>query len=420
VDRRDFMPITPPTKFWRLRLPVAVYALGLTSLLNDFAGDMIYPLLPLFLSTSLGVGAVALGMIEGVAEMMASVLRLVAGHLSDRSQRRKPFVVAGYIIASVARPFLAFAGNTGTVFAVRLVDRFGKGMRSSPRDAFIADLVAPRDRGRAFGVHEGMDHAGAVLGPLAASGLIGLGFALPEVFLWSAVPASIACLVVVFLVREAPRAVRGGLTAPAPPSVPEQAAPPLPTRRPFVGYLVAVGVFSLSASTDAFLILRAHDLGLATAAVPVLWAFHNAIRAVTTSLGGALADRFGRRRTLAAAWVVYAAVYAGFAVADSLTDIVVLFAVYPLYYALSGGAQKALVADLVAPAARARGYGIYYLCEGLMLLPASVLFGALYQRFGAPTAFVTGAILALLGAALLPLSRVRQRVPARADSRTSA
>ncbi|HEY0708272.1 MAG TPA: MFS transporter, partial [Polyangia bacterium] len=190
--------------------------------------------------------------------------------------------------------------------------------------------------------------------------------------------------------------------------------------RPFVGYLIAVAVFSLGASADAFLILHAHERGLSTAAVPVVWAFHNALRAIATTLSGGLADRFGRRRTLAAAWVVYAGVYAGFALTDSLQAVVVLFAIYPLYHALSGGAEKALVADLVPAVARARGFGIYHLIVGLMLLPASALFGVVYQRWGASTAFGAGAALSLLGAALLPLSRVTSRDPMPEDSTTSA
>lgn len=396
---------TPSRRFWRLRLPFAVYALGLGSLLNDFAADMIYPLLPLYLSTTIGVGAAALGIIEGLAEMMASLLRLVTGHLSDRSRRRKPYVVAGYVIASASRPFLAWASSAGAVLAIRLVDRFGKGMRSSPRDALIADVVAPRDRGRAFGLHSGMDHAGAVLGPLAAAGLLGLGYLMPTVFVLSTIPAALACAVVIFLVREPAPAASAAATAAEPPAIPAGQRLSV-ANRPFVGYLVAVAVSSLSASADAFLILRAHQLGLSTAAVPIVWALHNALRAVSSTFGGSLADRFGRRRTLAAAWVVYAGVYAGFAFATTLTEIVVLFAVYPLYYALSGGAEKALVADLVPAAWRARGYGLYHLCVGLMLLPASALFGAIYDASGARTAFATGAGLALLGAALLPLSRL--------------
>jgi MFS family permease len=393
------------------RLPTAVYALGLTSLLNDAASDMIYPLLPLFLATTIGAGPAVLGIIEGAAEAMASLLRLGAGYASDRVGRRKPFVVVGYLVASAVRPLLALATSAGAVLAIRLTDRFGKGVRSSPRDALIADVVEPAQRGRAFGVHEAMDHAGAVAGPLLAAGLLALGASLPVVFVASLVPAALACLVVAFVVREPPAAVPASLAmaAAAGAPVPVGGTAPAPLSHPFAGYLAAVMMFALGGSADAFLLLRASELGLAAAAVPVLWAFHNAIKAAATSWGGALADRIGRRRALACGWGLYALVYAGFAAVTGLGGFIVLFAVYAFHYALVGGAQKALVADLVPAAARARGYGIYHVCLGLTLLPASALFGLLYQRFGPAAAFGTGAALAGAAVLLLPLSRVRPR-----------
>jgi MFS family permease len=338
-------------------------------------------------------------------------LKLVSGHLSDRVGRRKPFVVGGYLVASLVRPFLALAGSAAAVLVIRVVDRFGKGLRSSPRDALIADVVDPRDRGRAFGVHEAMDHAGAVVGPLAAAGLIALGWTLPAVFIVSALPALLACLVVGFWVKEPSSSRTSVARAPDVPAPSPTAAliPPAPVRllsRPFVGYLIAVAIFSLGGSADAFLLMRAHDLGLASGAVPLLWAFHNGLKALATSYGGALADRFGRRRALALGWLVYALVYAGFARATSLTAVIALFALYALHYALGAGAQKALVADLVPALVRARGYSVYHVCVGLMLLPASALFGLVYQRGGANLAFGLGAALALLATALLPLSRL--------------
>ncbi len=392
------------------KLPATVYAVGLTSLLNDAASDMIYPLLPLFLVGSIGAGAATLGLIEGLAEMMASLLRLVAGYASDRTGRRKPFVVVGYLVASASRPFLALAGNAGTVLAIRLADRFGKGLRSSPRDALIADVVPPEQRGRAFGVHEAMDHAGAVAGPLMAAGLLALGTTLPAVFLLAAIPAAVACLVVAFVVREPAR-----LPTPADPAV--RPAPRV-LNRPFVGYLAAVMLFSLGGSADAFLLLRAHELGLSVAATPLLWAVHNGIKAAATSYGGALADRIGRRWSLALGWGLYAVIYAGFARAASLPLFIAVFAAYAFHYALVGGAQKALVADLVPPAARGRGFGAYHVCVGITLLPASALFGVLYQRFGPPVAFATGAALALGAVLLLPLSRVRAATPPAPDPRS--
>jgi MFS family permease len=396
----------------RSRLPIAVYALGLTSLLNDAASDMIYPLLPLFLAGSIGAGAAAIGVIEGAAELTSSLLKLVSGHLSDRFGRRKPFVVGGYLVASLVRPFLALAGSATTVFVIRLVDRFGKGLRSSPRDALIADVVDPRDRGRAFGVHEAMDHAGAVVGPLAASGLMLLGWTMPAVFVISTVPALLACLVVGFWVKEPPpvaqtlAALPASAAGPPAPPIAAAAAPPRVLSRPFVGYLVAVAIFSLGGSADVFLLMRAHDLGLSSGAVPLLWAFHNGLKALATSHGGALADRFGRRRALALGWLVYALVYAGFARVSSVAGVIALFALYAVHYAIGAGAQKALVADLVPALARGRGYSVYHACVGVMLLPASVLFGQVYQRGGASLAFGLGAALALLATALLPLSRL--------------
>jgi MFS family permease len=400
----------------KVRLPAAVYALGLTSLLNDAASDMIYPLLPVFLASLSGVaaspaaGAAVLGVVEGLAEAMSAFIKLASGHASDRRRRRKPFVVVGYVVAGLVRPFLALVSTATGVLVVRLIDRFGKGLRSSPRDALIADVVPAAHRGRAFGVHEAMDHAGAVVGPLLASLLIGLGASLPTVFLVSAIPALLACLVVGFLVHE-PRshvAIPADVVQEVAVAPPPQVAPG--TRilsRPFAGYLMAVTVFSLAGSADVFLLLRAREVGFSVAGLSLVWALHNGVKALATTHGGALADRFGRRRAIGAGWVVYALAYLGFARATGRTEIVALFLVYALHYALSAGAQKALVAELVPASARARGYGLYHVCLGVTLLPASVLFGLLYQKQGATVAFATGAGLALAATLLLPLSRIR-------------
>jgi MFS family permease len=404
-----------------------VYALGATSLLNDAASEMIYPLMPLFLTVTIGAGAATLGLIEGTADALSSVLKLVSGHVSDRVGRRKPLVLAGYVLASLARPLVAFARTPAFVLGVRLADRVGKGLRSSPRDALIADVTPPALHGRAFGVHEAMDHAGAVVGPLIAYALLAGGLELRSVFLLSAVPALAACLVVALVVHEPVRPVAtGGAPAGAPPlpmetatsratateveAAPALPLPPAPARvltGPFVGYVAAISLFALGNSSDAFLLLRAHDAGLPAHAAPLLWALHHVVKSAMGAWAGGLADRIGRRRALALGWVVYAAIYAGFAIATSRAAIVGLFVAYGLYFALVGGAQKALVAEIVPAAARARGFGIYHLFVGLAALPASVLFGVLYQRWGAPAAFLTGAALALAATALLPLSRLR-------------
>jgi MFS family permease len=377
------------------RLPSAIYAIGATSLLNDASSEMIFPLLPVFLSSVLGASAATLGVIEGTADAAASLLKLASGALSDRMGRRKPLVVGGYALASLIRPLIAFAHTAGTVLAIRVTDRVGKGLRASPRDALIADAAPPELHGRAFGVHEAMDHAGAVVGPLVAYLLLAMGLGLRSVFLLSALPAAVACLVVVF-VREARSR----------PSQPVAAAPAVPIlSRPFLGYLLATILFALGNSSDAFLLLRVHDAGLPTQAAPLLWALHHVVKSTTSAKAGELADRLGRRRALAAGWITYAAIYAGFAFARSGWSIAGLFVVYGLHFALVGGAQKALVADLVPAEARARGFGLYHMCVGLAALPASLLFGLLYQRLGAATAFLTGAGLALGAVVLLPLSR---------------
>jgi MFS family permease len=328
---------------------------------------------------------------------VASLLKLVSGMVSDRLRVRKPLVVGGYLLASLARPLVGLAQTAGTVLAIRVTDRIGKGLRASPRDALIADVTPRELHGRAFGVHEAMDHAGAVVGPLLASLLLALGLHLRSVFLLSAIPALAACVVAVIFVREAPP------RAPARP-----ASEPAPTLgRPFLAYLAAVVLFALGNSSDAFLLLRAHDAGLPVQAAPLLWALHHVVKSAASAKAGELADRFGRRRMLALGWITYAAIYAGFAFVHSMLAITGLFVVYGLYFALVGGAAKALVSELTPPEARARGFGVFHLCVGLAALPASLLFGVLYQRFGAAPAFLTGAGLALAAVALLPLSRPR-------------
>jgi MFS family permease len=383
------------------KLPATVYALGFAALLNDAASEMIYPLLPVFLTVTLGASATTLGVIEGAADAFSNLLKLGSGHLSDRLGIRKPLVVLGYVLASVARPLVAFAGSAGFVFGVRLFDRFGKGLRSSPRDALIADVTPPELHGRAFGVHEAMDHAGAVIGPLVAAGLLWAGLSLRPVFLLAALPALGACLVVALGVREP------AIHRPLEPARDGTLRGPPLLSRPFAAYLGSVGLFALGNSSDAFLLLRAHDAGLPLAFAPLLWAAHHVVKSVVSAWGGGLADRIGRRRALALGWLVYAAIYAGFAFAERGPAIIALFIAYGLHFGLVGGAQKALVAEVVPAAARARGFGAYHLCVGLAALPASVLFGLLYQRLGASTAFLTGAGLALAAVALLPFSAPR-------------
>lgn len=386
----------------RQRLPHQVVALGLVSLLTDASSEMIYPLLPLFLGTVLGAGPAALGLIEGLAEATAALLKLASGRWSDRLPRRKPLVLAGYGVSSLARPMIAAAATAGQVLAVRLVDRVGKGVRSAPRDALIADATDASSRGRAFGFHRAMDHTGAVVGPLVAWALLAQGMPLREVFWWAAVPGGLAVLVLWRGVRES-AASAPAAAGPAAASAADASASPLP--RDFRVYLAVLLVFTLGNSSDAFLLLRASELGVPAAQVPLLWAAHHAVKAVLSTWGGGLSDRIGRKAAVAIGWGVYAATYGGFALAASATHAWALFLAYGLFFALVEGAEKAFVADLVPAARRGAAYGWFHLTVGLGALPGSLLFGLVWQRWGAATAFALGAGLA--GVAMAGLLAVR-------------
>jgi MFS family permease len=383
---------------WRSR---NVLALSLVSLLTDASSEMIYPLLPAFLATTLGAGATAVGAIEGAAQALASLLGVFSGRHSDWGGRRKRWVVAGYFIASVLRPLTGLAQSVAHVMAIRLGDRVGKGLRGAPRDALIADSVPTGARGAAFGFHRGADHAGAVIGPLVAFALLQYAMlSTRTVFLLAGLPAAFAVIVAVAGVRE-PTA-----PAPAPPRADPggDAALPGGYRR----YLATLFFFTLGNSTDAFLLLRAQQAGIPLAHLPLLWAALHVVRSVSAWPGGALADRFGRRRLLAIGWAVYAAVYVGFGWAQSPLQLWGLMLAYGLYTGCTEGAEKALVADLVGANARGRAYGWFNATIGVGALPASLLFGVIWDRWGSQVAFSLGAVLALAAAgslALLPPAR---------------
>jgi MFS family permease len=414
---------TPPSPPVAARLGRNVVALGVVSLLTDASSEMIYPLLPLFLTTTLGASAAAVGAIEGAAETTAALLKLASGWWSDRVRRRKPLVVAGYALASIARPLVAIATSAAQVLAIRLTDRVGKGIRSSPRDALIADSVPPALRGRAFGLHRAMDHAGAVVGPLVAWALLRSGVSLRTVFWLAAIPAALAVLTLVVAVREGGverggegDAARDGMTgAGGPPPTTNIAGAsddavtnPAPRQsstlgnslpRRFWAFLAVLLVFTLGNSTDAFLLLRATQLGVAAPLIPILWALLHVVKSAASTPGGALSDRVGRRPLLVAGWLLFALVYLGFARAGVAWHAWALFALYGVHFGLVEGAEKALVADLVPADRRGTAFGWYNLAIGLAALPASVLFGIVWTRFGAPTAFGMGSVLALVAAA---------------------
>ena len=375
----------------RLKLGRNVLTLAAVSLLNDVASDMTYPLLPVFLATVLGASFTAVGAIEGAAESVASLLKLASGWLSDRTPRRKPLVLAGYTIASVIRPLIGLAQSVSQVLAIRVTDRLGKGIRGAPRDALIADSVDPAIRGRAFGFHRAADHTGAVVGPLLAFILLRwMGLDLRTVFLLTAIPGALAVGMLIFGVREVPR------------SAPDKDGKALnlrvPLGRRFWAYLGVLFLFTLGNSTDAFLLLRAGQLGVAPALVPILWAMLHVVKAGSSTPGGILSDRLGRKPLIVAGWFLYAAVYFAFGRASEQWQAWALFAVYGVYFGLTEGVEKALVADLVAPERRGAAFGWYNLAIGVGALPASLLFGALWDRWGSTTAFDFGALLALVAA----------------------
>ena len=395
------------------RPPLArnVRVLATVSCFTDVASEMIYPLLPLFLSTVLGTSAAALGVIEGLAESVSSLLRLPAGWYSDRIRKRKPLVLFGYLIAAVSRPLTGLAQGTGQVLAIRLTDRFGKGVRTAPRDALIADSVLQSQRGYAYGVHRAADSLGAVAGPLIAWALLAFEWVeLRELFLWAAVPGLISVLLVALFVKEssATKPVRvagdaraGGVSGGAATDVAPQDAPPL--GRTFWRYLFVLFVFTLSTSTDAFLLLRASQLGVATAMIPILWAMLHVVKSSSTVVGGALSDRLGRRPLILGGWAVYAAVYLGFALSSAEWHAWALFVVYGLYFGATEGTEKALVADLVPAARRGTAFGWFNAALGLGALPASVVFGLVWERSGPEVAFVMGAGIAAAATLLFVL-----------------
>jgi MFS family permease len=355
---------------------------------------MIYPLLPAFLTGTLRAGPAFLGVVEGLAETVAAVLKIASGRVSDRLARRKPLVVAGYSLSSVARPLVSLATLPAHVLAVRLADRVGKGVRSAPRDALVAQVVAPEDRGRAFGFQRAMDHAGAMVGPLLASAALLATKDLRVVFALAAVPAALAVVTLVRGVREEPRGAAPGLAATTPVAEPTSRG----VEPALLRYLGVLALFTLGNSSDAFLLLRAQEAGVALAAIPAVWSLHHLVKAVASTWGGALSDRAGRRLVILGGWGVYALAYAGFAAAASPAAITGLFAFYGLFHALTEGAERALVADLAGEATRGRAFGLFHAVTGATLLPASLITGLLWQRFGAGVALGTGAGLAALAA----------------------
>jgi MFS family permease len=390
--------------FWKRykNLPRNVFALSVVSFLNDTSSEIIYPLLPTFLALSLGASPFAIGAIEGIAESTASLLKLFSGYLSDKLQRRKPLVLFGYGIASIVRPLLAFATTWQQVLFVRTTDRIGKGIRGTPRDALLAAEVSPKERGIAFGFNRAADHLGAVFGPIIGSILIYFFAVNPSiptvseyqnVFLFASIPVVLGLFVIIFFVKEA---------------LPEANQKPAAIKLSlsefdgnFKRFLFVIALFTLSNSTDAFLLLRAREAGIEPALLPILWMVLHISKVISSIVGGDLSDRFGRKTLIFSGWIVYALVYLGFAFITEPWQAWALFIIYGIYFGLTEGAEKALVADLVEDEKRGTAYGLYALAFGVTVFPASLILGAIWSYFGAGYAFGFSAFLSLIAAFLL-------------------
>jgi MFS family permease len=340
------------------------------------------------------------GAIEGAAESTAALLKLASGWWSDRVRRRKPLVVVGYTIASAMRPLIALAQSASQVLLNRVSDRVGKGIRNSPRDALIADSVDASIRGRAFGFHRSADNAGGIIGPLLAFAVLTWWHVpLRTVFWLAAIPGAIAVLVVIFGVQEVKR--HGD-------AKPSHADLRQPMGGRFWAVLLTILIFTLGNSTDAFLLLRAVQLGVPVALAPILWATLHVVKTASGLPGGALSDRIGRAPVLIAGWIAYGATYLLFALASESWHAWALFAGYGIFFGVTEGSERALVADIVPAARRGAAYGWYYLAIGIAALPASVIFGAIWDRAGSRAAFMFGASLAVVAAVALAMVAPRR------------
>ncbi len=400
-------------------LPRNVWAVSLTSFFMDISSEMILNILPLFLSNVLGVGANIIGVIEGVAEATASLLKVFSGWLSDRLRARKWLAVAGYGISALSKPFFYIAGSWGVAAGARWADRVGKGVRTAPRDALVADSIEPSQRGLAFGFHRAADTAGAVLGLaialvvvlIAQSGAVDLTRnTFQTLVLISLAPAVLAVASLMVGAKDVP--VRPGA---------KTAAPKITFRglgRPFLVFMLIVGVFDLGNSSDAFLVLRAQERGLSVAGILGMLITFNLIYTLLSTPAGSLSDRVGRRRLIIGGWLTYAIIYLGFALAKAAWHVWALYALYGVYYALAYGTAKAMVADLVPAELRGTAYGTYNAVLGILDFPASLIAGVLWQGvggwrgFGPSAPFLFGAILALGAAVAMWLWRPKHQMSA--------
>lgn len=382
-----------PSHSAKPKLPLAIYALGVVSLFMDIASEMVYPLLPLFLS-SLGATAGVIGLIEGAAEATSSLFKVVGGRASDRIAARKPLLLLGYGVPALLRPILALATGPWHVLTYRFLDRVGKGVRTAPRDALIAESAPKEMYGRAYGLHRAMDSIGATIGPLIAFALLPvIGFR--GVFWVSAIPAVLAVLTILFWVKE-----KNGIAKPLEPFRFKNFSPQ------YWWFLLITSLFTLGLSSNAFLILRLKDLGFSDSQATLVYAGYNLVYALISYPLGSLGDRIGVRRLVGLGFAMYALVYGGFGFAWLPWHGVVLFGLYALYSAAFEGSSRAYLATIIPATEKASAIGVYHTLVGLLLFPASGLFGFLWQQVSPALAFFTGSGLALI--ALLLFTLVKQ------------
>ncbi len=386
---RPAIPATPA-------LPAGVWRLGWISFFTDLASEMIYPLLPGFIMRLRGGTPFIVGLIEGIAEAVNSIFKVWSGRWSDRMRARKPLMAFGYTVSSLARPVIAIAAAWWHVLALRFIDRFGKGVRGAPRDAMLASYAPEGRKGAVFGFHRAMDHAGAIAGPLIATAYLAIR---PDdyrgLFALTIVPGLIV-IALVWTTKEpaAPAAPVG----PASPALPALSSLPAPTRR----LLLVLVLFSLGNSTDAFLLIKLEASGVPIAWLPITWASLHVVKSASSVVGGMWSDRLGYRSLIVTGWIYYAVIYASLAFAESAGIVVVLFLAYGVFFGLTEGPEKALIAELSPRASHGAAFGFYNAALGLGVLAASILFGALWVAVSPAAAFLTGAAIAIAAASLLP------------------
>lgn len=397
ATRDDISPPQPG----RLGLGPTIWVAGWVSLLTDASSEMIVPILPLFLTTVLGVGAGSIGIIEGIAESTASVLKLFSGWLSDRLGRRKPLMVLGYGLSNLTKPVLAVSGTWGQVLAIRFADKVGKGLRGAPRDALIANATTQSQRGKAFGFHRAMDTLGAAVGPLLAFAVLSVHRQDYRLIFWiSAIPGFLAVVILFVFLRER----RPTVATQSAVAAPKFGVALLGWR--FLAFCAIASLFALGNSSDAFLILRAQNVGMATNLIPLAYFLFNAVYSLAAMPAGILSDRVGRRVVMVIGYLIFAIIYLGFGFARNSGVIWGLFIAYGLYYALTEGIQKAHVSDLVPAHLRGMAIGTFSAMTGLAALPASVMAGVLWQWIGPQATFTVSSALAGAAAILLIIFRV--------------